>query len=589
MKRSLLLLLVLCGSPTRSEAYIAAIPTLGKVIVDSDHIVVLRVDKVSRDKQVVIFTKVADLKGKDTADVHKHKLSDGFHPRQAHMILDWAEPGNIAVCFVSGKACVTCIGRFWYACAATEAPWWTMTGGKPELAYVYAGSTAKLRDHVQAIVSGREVVVTALKFRVIRPGPGTDHVWEHWDAVEAVGSRRLMRGKDWPLWRLKASLKTPNLIHELMRIPDLLAGDGPAGPGDVPALIKALQLEEANARIDACETLAETGPAAADALTDLRTLAERDADRLVRLAAAKAVAAIDPKDDKAVALLIEALGAKDRKVRRMAAESLGDLGPTAASAVPALGGAAKDADPTVSWAALDALGQIGPAAAAAVPTLVAALDEAGMRAAAIDALGQIGAKARDAAPALDKILKAGNAGTRWAAACALVRIGGPEMKGAVRYLLETATANRERNWTDASNILMAPTARGALPAVLDAVRDPKVRALAVESAVEVSIYLTKDPMNDVRPFLKDKDPAVRCVTAWVLHSARAVPIKEAIGVLRETLSAAHPWAQCQAAHYLGKLGAEARDAVPELSRALDDKDEGVRDAAAKALKAIQRK
>src|SRR5262245_61155976 len=122
---------------------------------------------------------------------------------------------------------------------------------------------------------------------------------------------------------------------------------------------------------------------------------------------------------------------------------------------------------------------------------------------------------------------------------------------------------------------MAPTARAALPAVLDAVRDPAVRELAVESSVEVSIYLTKDRLEDVRPFLKDKDAAVRCVTAWVLHSARAVPIKEAIAVLRETLTAAHPWAQRQAARYLGRLGAEAREAVAELTRALDDQDEGV--------------
>jgi len=89
--------------------------------------------------------------------------------------------------------------------------------------------------------------------------------------------------------------------------------------------------------------------------------------------------------------------------------------------------------------------------------------------------------------------------------------------------------------------------------------------------------------------LQDKDANVRCVAAWVLHSARAIPIKEAIAVLRETLSAPHPWAQAKAALYLGKLGAEARDAVPELTRALDDSDEGVRHAAAKALKAVQRK
>ena len=80
--------------------------------------------------------------------------------------------GPPAVCFLRGKNCVTCIGRFWYACAATDGPWWTMTTGMPELTYAYAGSTAKLSDHVQAIVAGREVVVTALKFRTFRTKPG---------------------------------------------------------------------------------------------------------------------------------------------------------------------------------------------------------------------------------------------------------------------------------------------------------------------------------------------------------------------------------------------------------------------------------
>jgi len=88
MKRSLFLLLVIWGTAARSEAYIAAIPTLGKVIADSDHILVLRVDRVNREKQVVVFTKVADLKGKDAPDVNKHELNEGFHPRQARTVLD---------------------------------------------------------------------------------------------------------------------------------------------------------------------------------------------------------------------------------------------------------------------------------------------------------------------------------------------------------------------------------------------------------------------------------------------------------------------------------------------------------------------
>ena len=99
MKRCILLLLVHCAAPALSEAYMAAMPTLGKIIKDSSDIAVLEVDKVSREKQVIIFKKVADLKGKGVPDVVKHKLTDGFHPRQSRTILDWAEPGAIAVCF----------------------------------------------------------------------------------------------------------------------------------------------------------------------------------------------------------------------------------------------------------------------------------------------------------------------------------------------------------------------------------------------------------------------------------------------------------------------------------------------------------
>jgi HEAT repeat protein len=587
--RRYLSFLILCLMPAPSMAYIAAIPTLGKVIVDSDHIVVLRVDKVSREKQVVVYNRVSDLKGKDAPDVYVHKLTDGFHPRQARTVLDWAEPGKMAVCFQRGNVCQTCIGGFWYECAAAKGTAWTMTAGKPEYSYVYSGSTTRLAAHVKSIVAGNEVVVTALKFRVIKPGPGTDHVWEQWDAVEAVGTRRLMRGNDWPVWRLKASLKTPNLIHELMRIPEMLVGDGPAGIDELPALTTALGHEDASDRLDAAETLGQVGPPARGALPELLKLTEQDRDPLVRIAAAKGVIGIDPKNDKALPFLIAATKDTNAKVRQGAIEAIGDVGRGAKSAIPELIKAIKDEIPTVSWAAIDALGQIGPDADSAVPALVKSLKDSGTRGAAIDSLGLIGVKARDAIPDLERVLRGDDISARWAAASALVRIGGSGVKAGVRYLAETATRNRERNWTDASNILMAPSSRAAVPAMLDAVRDPTVRNFVTETVVEVSVYLTKDPMGDAKSFLEDKDPNVRCVTAWVLHSARAVHINDAINVLRESLKADDPWARRQAAQYLGKLGTEAKDAVPELTAALDDKDADVRQAAANALNRVQGK
>src|SRR5262249_42074278 len=150
----------------------------------------------------------------------------------------------------------------------------------------------------------------------------------------------------------------------------------------------------------------------------------------------------------------------------------------AKSAVPDLVKAMKDADPTVSWASIDALGQIGPDAAPAVPALIEALKGASTRGAAVDALGQLGSKARGAVPAPEKLLKGDDVGIRWAAASALVRIGGPGVKAGTRYLLETASRDYERNWTDANNILQSPASREALPAMLDAVRDPAIRQIA---------------------------------------------------------------------------------------------------------------
>ena len=114
-------------------------------------IVVLEVDRVSRDKQVVLFKKVADLKGNGAPDVVKHKLTDGFHPRQARTVLDWAEPGKIAISFQTGRSSLTCIGGFWYACGAGADSWWTMTAGRPELSYAYRGSTARLRMLLSAV------------------------------------------------------------------------------------------------------------------------------------------------------------------------------------------------------------------------------------------------------------------------------------------------------------------------------------------------------------------------------------------------------------------------------------------------------
>ena len=131
MKRLLVLAVTtfLCSSPV--YAYVDGSPTLGSVIRDSSNIVVLEVTRVNVEKRVIIYKKVADLKGKHPTEDVKHVITNGFHAREPKFIMDWAEPGKTAVCFQLGRTCLTCIGGFWYECAAGDASWWTMTTGRP--------------------------------------------------------------------------------------------------------------------------------------------------------------------------------------------------------------------------------------------------------------------------------------------------------------------------------------------------------------------------------------------------------------------------------------------------------------------------
>jgi HEAT repeat protein len=605
MRNLLLAALVLLsgpGAPTRAWAFLEVsqvVPTLGRVVKQSTRIEVLQVDKVSREKRIIIYKKIADLKGEGPSEVVKHKLAEGYHPRELRTVLDWAEPGETAVCFYTGQGSVTCIGRYWYLCLGDDGPWWTMKAGMPAMAYCYSGSVARLRGHVADILAGREVVVTALKYQVLglAPGPGKwiERKLEHWATHEAISSGRLMRGKEWPVWRIKASFKTQSetisLVQEsLMGKTNFLVGDDAGTAEDVPGLVKALGQEDARARLEAAEDLGLIGTPAAEALAPLRKLTGRDADPLLRVAAARAVALIDPKDDTAAPVLVEALKDRSARVRQRAAESLGDLGPGARSAVAALVKAAKDLDPAVSWAAIDALGQIGPDAEAAVPTLVEALKDADARGAAIDALGQIGRKARAAIPALEPLLKGDDAAVRWAAAASLARIGGSEAGAGVRFLLKPGGVPGRSRY-DATHILTAPSAGEALAELIDAVRDPALRDAAAEIAGNVGMYQKKDQISDrVRRLLDEKDPGVRCVAAWFLYcGGRALELKDVLAVLQETLKSSDPWARRQAARCLGSLGPQAREAAPALTAALEDKDEGVRSAAAEALKSIHQR
>ena len=118
--------------------------------------------KVDREKNLIIYRKVQDIKGKHPQDVIKHNIGrGGLRPGEWQEIMEWAEVGKQAVFFHNGGASETCIGTSWYQ-AYPQGEWWDMSHGEPFLLRSYAGKVEKLPAFVTDILAGKEVVVPCM-------------------------------------------------------------------------------------------------------------------------------------------------------------------------------------------------------------------------------------------------------------------------------------------------------------------------------------------------------------------------------------------------------------------------------------------
>jgi HEAT repeat protein len=626
------LTLVLCLLPSPAWAYLGTLQSLGQVTQDAKNVVVLRVAKVNREKKVVIFTRVADLKGTHPTDEVKHELG-GDDAREVEAILNWAEPGNVAIFFHTEKAGLMCIGNVWYECAAGEAPWWTMTRGLPEMSYSYVGPVSKLRRHIAAILDGKEVLVTALDPSEVV-------------AYRYVATKDLPRARPNNIWRIKASLAIGGWPK------GGVAGAGDAN--DVPSLLEGIRSDDAGVRAESARELAWIGAPAREAGAAL-TKALKDPDGLVRVAAALAVVQVDADTAGGLPVLIEALKDRDSKVRSAAALALGDIGPEAGAAVAALGRALEDEDLRVRWHCAQALGEIG--AVAATDHLTKALKDKTIRSAAAGALGALGPRARSAGPVLAASLKDADESYRWTLIGALARIGGPDAKAAVPFMIEAING---KNDTDkkcyrALTLLefMGPPGKDAAPAVIDGLKSSRFQpgwasttlaSIDIAAALPFLIAQLKGPDVVLRkyaaaylgfagPAAKDALPALKAaiadggeaevsrIAAWASEMVRgdfdkAVPLllrglkndepsgynhrfcwealdhfqpdaRAAVGALSEALQDKSARVRRAAALALGKIGADAKDAIPHLEKLRRDDDAGVRASVAKALDRIK--
>jgi hypothetical protein len=128
----------------------------------STHVMVARVEQVDRGKNVIVYRKLRDLKGRWPAEVIRHAFAPTLPERP--YIMQWAEPGKTAVlcALESYKWGHTYIDGQWYAASTTNWQGWVVSHGEPVLLRTYSGKAERLASAAAEILAGKEVVVTCL-------------------------------------------------------------------------------------------------------------------------------------------------------------------------------------------------------------------------------------------------------------------------------------------------------------------------------------------------------------------------------------------------------------------------------------------
>lgn len=288
---------------------------------------------------------------------------------------------------------------------------------------------------------------------------------------------------------------------------------------------------------------------------------EKDAE--VRKAIVQALAKMDTMSQVAMQALADVLREDaDAGVREAAATGIGRLDPTAArAAVGVLVNALKDANPAVRAATAEAVGRLGADGGPAVENLTALLKDAdpGTRLYACYAIGRIGSASRPAVPELGRVLKAdSDAQVRKEAAKALGQLG-PDAGEGVADL-------------------------GAV--LVDDKAPLEVRQQAANALSRVGGGALKPISPQLAKALKDRDRTIRVAVLAALDTMG----KEAADLVKEIVAClqldGNAEIRATAIGLLGKLGPDAKEALPALRLAEKDNSPAVRAAAREAIDKI---
>lgn len=375
-----------------------------------------------------------------------------------------------------------------------------------------------------------------------------------------------------------------------------LAQMGPAAKEAVPNVMKVLEHEDPEVRLQALVTLGEIGPESKPAVEAITTALKSDDFTGVRYAAAFALGQIGVADEAVVSALDEVEASDDPFLKVVAAWALVRLAPddkalverslstiiagiesekvevrrAAARALsqteappdvvgPLLVKSLQDADPAVAGNAVDALASLGPAI---VPRVVKALENKELRLYATHILAQIGTASEETAPAL---------------VAALAEADDLEFRRELQYALGSLGSHAADSVPDLAKSLASD--------------DEQVRNSAVFALGRIG-PAAKAAVPELRKLLESKDDFTRTSGFWALVRIQPDDKKlgaQAVSVFTKALSSESKIDRIEAADSLGLLGAAAKSSLGALEKAAKDPEPAVAAAAAAAVKKIQGK
>jgi hypothetical protein len=273
----------------RAQAYITApVTTLGQLCSWSTYVTVVEVEKVSKEKGIIIYRKVKDLKGKYPKDTVKHVFDLKNTPahkgpgdvpvrpdeKDWRHAIEWAEAGKTAVMATLkydpyGDFGHTYIDGCWYATMCPPRDWehwYSIYSDAGCLSRWHCGSPSQLIPALETVLAGKEAVVPVL----------------------VKGTKEGLRQGRAQLEGMKISAQLGDFNPKRDLVPGWLEKEM-VGP-----LLKALANPVREARLQAVQELGKVG-AAPSAIGALSQAVRNDASGTVRLRAAELLGRMGPE------------------------------------------------------------------------------------------------------------------------------------------------------------------------------------------------------------------------------------------------------------------------------------------------------